>query len=169
MNFAKFYHTKVVAALLLLLAFMFTGCSDNPNDNDSVTLNGTWVSDFGDGYTININAETLEYDDGGYGIGFDGTILKINKFDNAGTAGIIFIEYVDKPIDFSTGTEPAGDFIGIYFRNLTSTTVQFASPVEEYEPEKYRTPAKNSLEEAENSFTVDSANNYVSFWGTYSK
>ena len=134
----------------------------------SYTLGGEWRAEH-DGYIINISGNLLEYNDGGWGSGFDGTILEIRKFNRSGTVGIIFIEYNNKPVDFTTGVEPAGNFIGIYFRNLTAATGQFASPIEEFESDQFRTPAKVTLAEAKRTFTQGNTGNYVSYWGSYER
>ena len=156
--FTKIFFVFVIVAAL-------TGCSEPVED--PVSLNGSWASEF-DEYIIDLDGETLEYD-GGYGFYYSGNILDINYFDTSRTAGIIFIEYKTKPIDFDTGKEPDGDYIGIYFRYLTSTAGAFASPAEIDKDGKYVTPAKESLEEAKKSFTKDNVGDYVSFWSVCRK
>jgi hypothetical protein len=150
--------------LFLLLTFLFIGCSQNgspsTNETGGVTLNGSWISEFDDGYIINLSASTLKYDDGGYGTGYDGTIVEIVKFNNSGTAGVILIKYINKPFYFATEDQPAGDYIGIYFRKLTSKQGEFSTPYTEEDP----IPAKTSFEEAKTSFTEDKTGDYISFW-----
>jgi hypothetical protein len=118
------------------------------------------MSEFGDGYIININAGTLKYADGGFGTGYDGTIEEIVKFNNSGTAGVILIKYINKPFYFDTEDQPAGNYIGIYFRRLTSSQGEFSTPYTEEDP----IPAKAGLEEAKASFTEDKTGDYISFW-----
>ena len=161
--------TQSVFALFFMSAVLFIGCPTEEEEDSNPSLHGRWTASYGDAYIINLNSQTLEYDDGGWGTGFEGDILKIAKFDSKGTAGIIFIEYTAKPVDYDTAIEPAGDYIGIYFRNLTRATGQFAPPIEEYEAGKYKTPAKASLAETEASFNLDNMGNFVSFWVTYEK
>jgi hypothetical protein len=142
---------------------MFSGCSPEPND-DPPSLHGTWA-DF-DSFIININDGTFEYDDGGdFGMSYTGTILKVTRFNSEGTSGVILIRYDsdNKPTDFGEDDPVAGDYIGIFFRNLTDTTGQFANPVDE----DFKTPAKSSLTEAETTFTLDKMGDFVSMWATY--
>jgi hypothetical protein len=165
--------SRSVAALFIVFTLLFVGCSldgkpaaQQQEETISVTLDGTWMSDFGDGFVVKLNAETFEYDDGGgFGAGYDGTIEEIVRFNNRGTAGVIFIKYVNKPIRWDTEEEPEGDYIGIYFRNLTTTQGSFAVPFTEEDP----IPAKASLEEAKNSFTEDKVGDYISYWAVYIK
>jgi len=165
--------------LVVMVIIFLLGCQlgDDPDFDgiwldktwvDGSWLNGTWSTEY-DSYSINTQNLILEYDDGGWGMGFTGNIVGIMLFNTSGTAGIVFIEYTAKPVDYSTEMEPDGDFIGIYFRNLSDTSGQFASPAEEYEKDKFRTPAKATLEEAKAAFTEDLLGDYISFWATYTK
>ena len=90
-----FFFPKKICFLVLSVSILFAACSLD-DDDDEVSLDGTWVSDFGDGYIINLSTQTLEYDDG-FGGGFDGTIKEIITFNSSGTAGVIFIKFVNKP------------------------------------------------------------------------
>ena len=164
----------VFAGLVLIaVSLSVTGCElDDEEYEESFEpnpmLEGEWRTEW-DGYIINLGATTLEYVDGGYGVGFDGTIVKVVNFNSVRTAGIIFIKYGNKPVDYSTGVPPEGDYIGIYFKDLTSATGQFASPVEEYDSDTYLTPAKATQAEAEQTFTEGKAGDYVLSWVTYEK
>jgi hypothetical protein len=159
--------SKGAVFIVLLAAFLFMGCStesDNAGD-----LDGVWLSNYGDGFIIDLIDNTLAYDFGGGFIGYSGAIKEIIYFGGVKTAGVIFIEYTIKPVDYDTGTEPAGDFIGIYFRKLTGSTGEFASPVGTDGEGNYITPAKTSLEEAKTSFTEETAGDDVLYWVTYVK
>jgi hypothetical protein len=125
-------------------------------------INGAWKDNSGgDIYIINLSSKTLEYDDGGWDMGYKGNIKEIVYFNNKGTAGIIFIEYTKKPIDYGTGLPPGGNFIGIYFRNLTSKQGDFTTP-SNYPTEPI--PATSTLQEAKNKFTEDTMGTYTAFW-----
>ena len=168
------FFSRCVLTIFVVFALVFSGCDTEPN-GDPPSLHGTWA-DF-DSFIININDGTLEYDDGGdFGMGYTGTILKVTRFNSEGTAGVILIKYDsdNKPSDFdwSDPENPIpiaipGDYIGIFFRNLTNTTGQFANPINEH----MLTPAKSSLVEAEETFTLDSMNDFVSWVhaATYTK
>jgi hypothetical protein len=65
-----------------------------------------------------------------------------------------------KPITIS------GDYIGVYFKDLTNTSAQIANPVDHV---TYLTPAKVTLTEAKATFTADKMQDFVSQWATYQK
>jgi len=159
-----------VFAAIFVFVFLVTGCLKEPEPDPvdpGLSLNGNWHSEY-DAYIVNLINNTFEYDDGGWDFGFTGNIHEIVKFNNAGSAGIVFIEYTIKPIDWDTGIPPEGDFIGIYFRNLTTTTVEFAVPAENVSGD-YITPAKTSLANAKAAFTEGTTGDYISYWGVYVK
>ena len=80
-----------------LLAAFFTGC-DNGSTDDDVNIRGTlpsglvgkWDSGY-DSFEIKSDMVTLEYDDGGYGYGYTGTIEFVSNYDSR--SGVIIIEY----------------------------------------------------------------------------
>jgi len=160
-----FLHGFFKLVLIILIIFIAAGCMEPDEVGD---LNGTW-STFYDSYMICLENNLLVYDDGGWGTEYSGTILDVIEFNDNKSSGIIFIKYINKPTDFSTETQPAGDYIGIYFRNLTFNIVELSTPTEEYASELFRTPAKATLEEAKLTFTVDTVGDYISYWGTYIK
>ena len=162
----------------LFAALLLGSCTMEPEppynelwtkESSSYTLAGTWVSTYDDAWTINLTENTLEYDDGGgYGLSFSGNIREIRKFKKDGTIGIIFIEYTGKPTDYATGAPPKGDFTGIYFRELTAATGQFASPVENKSGLTI-TAARDTLAAAKKAFTGDKMGNFVTAPATYTK
>jgi len=136
-------------------------------------LYGEWATEF-DSYIINTVTGRLEYDDGGWGMGFSGEIQGMLLFTRASTSGVIFIRYSEdgRPTDWdwSDPENPIaipidGDYIGVFFRNLTDTSGQFANPVDA----NFRTPAQQTLAAARLAFTVDTMGDYVSFWATYTR
>jgi len=175
----------LLPVLLTGMLIVFTGCQMDDDlfegiwlDKswlDGSRLEGTWESpQGGDSFIINMGTLQLEYDDGGWGMDYSGNIQGIMLFNASGTAGVIFIEYSEtgKPTDWdwSDSDNPVpipveGDFVGIFFRNLTSTSGQFAAPADK----NFRTPAQTTLEQAKSAFTEDTAGNYVSVWVTYEK
>ncbi|MDR2543783.1 MAG: hypothetical protein LBC80_10105 [Treponema sp.] len=165
---------KAFGFSLVLALMVFTGCTlEEGTSLGGIWLGGTWSTQY-DRFIIDM--EELElvneyYDgDGGWDVAYSGDIIGISMFDPTATAGVIFIFYDQKPIDWDTQAPPAENIIGIYFRNLTSTTGQFASPVEEDDDENIVTPAKASLAEAKAAFTKDEMDDYIRFgWVTYQK
>ncbi|MCL1836452.1 MAG: hypothetical protein FWG46_02765 [Treponema sp.] len=171
-SFRRHFMRGVFALFCLFTVILFTGCDldDDFEINHELNpmLEGTWKTQW-DGYIIDLNANTLEYDDGGWDLDFKGTIVGVVNFNSENTAGIIFIQYSKKPTDYDTGLPPDGDYVGIYFKELTGTAGQFAPPVEEYDPGEYRTPAKATLEEAKEIFTAGTMGDFVLYWATYEK
>ena len=160
-----FLFRKSPVILALIVCFLFLGCSDEPEKINVTALNGTWSTQY-DGYTINSSNNTLEYDDGGYDAGFAGSIEGISLFTAGGSDGVIYIKYTAKPTDFNTGTQPDGNFSAVYFRSLTSNTVEFAN-VTEGSP--VVTSTATSLNNAKAKYNVDTVGIYVTYWGAYSK
>ncbi|MDR2964536.1 MAG: hypothetical protein LBU88_02045 [Treponema sp.] len=160
---------KIIVALVMLFAFLFMGCPPPDDEDYYPSLDGTWKESYGDAYIINLSAETLEYDDGSEGMfesSYKGDIKEIIFFNNNRTAGIIFIKYTNKPKDFSTEEPPEGDYIGVYFRNLTGTQGDFSTP-SDYPADPI--PATNTMQEAKVKFTEDTAGTYAAYWPTYIK
>jgi hypothetical protein len=151
---------NVVSFFILLAVILLAACQmdDGNASSDNPSLNGTWISAY-DGYIIDLKAKILEYDDG-FGGGYDGNIIEIKMFNNNSTVGIIFIKYISKPYYYGTDNQPAGDYIGIYFRKLTDKQGEFAPP----STNEDWIPAKSSLEEAKNTFTEGEMGSFVSFW-----
>jgi hypothetical protein len=154
---------------------MFVGCSEPDESSfdgiwlestwvDGTWLDGKWESTFDDSYTIDTRELTLKYDDG-WDSGYSGNISGIMLFNNNGSAGVIIIEYTDKPYYFGTEDQPIGNYIGVYFRNLTKTQGEFTTASTEAD----RIPAKATLDEAKKTFTIDTVGNFTLFWGTYEK
>jgi hypothetical protein len=144
--------SRVFAVCLVITALTLSGCNLN---GDVGSILGAWTSAAGDGYTI--NARTFVYDDGGYGFGYAGTIEEIVEINTS--SGIIYFEYDDKPAG------AAGAFNAIYYKDLTSTTVQLATAFNA----DYTNPATATLEQAKAKFTQATAGDFVSFWGAYTK
>jgi hypothetical protein len=158
---------NLCASIFLITMLAAAGCTLDNDNSGKISLDGIWLSDYGDGFIIDLIDNTLAYDFGGGYIGYSGNIKEIKNFNSSGTAGIIFIEYTIKPVDYNTSEEPAGNFIGIYFRNLTAASGQFASP--SGPAPDYITPAQVSLTEAKSSFTEGTMGDYISYWAAYVK
>jgi hypothetical protein len=99
---------------------------------------------------------------------YAGTIKNVPDF--AGPYGVIIIEYTKKPTYYDYGPAPnyaqtnphgpAGNFQGIYWKNLTTTTVEMAHTNEE---------EKSTVSSAAAAFTMENEPTYIGYYGSYSK
>jgi len=157
---------------ILLTAILIAGCPMEESASDyyylallnytfssvNSPLNGTWVSSFGEIYTV--NSGIFEYDDGWDGaMNFSGRIRDTVWFTS--TFGVIIIEYIDKPIDFVTSLPTPGNFGGIYFRNLASDSVDFANATNLSD---FTTASTANLRQAKLKFIEGSVGDFVYFW-----
>ena len=159
---------KKVLSVLTVLGFLAVvlSCDSNIADDDAnvpgdlpETLRGEWVSippgstTPADYYVI--EADTLQYvfDDPEWGnFGYKGNIRFVSNYSSS--SGIIIIEYTQGVSD------PGKSFAGIYYRNLTNSTVQLANAINpDYSPADTAT-----LNEAKTKFTRNKMDTYVS-WG----
>jgi hypothetical protein len=136
---------------LVLGIALLSGCdlfgNDTPPDN-TPTIIGNWSSD-SDSYKI--TNTTLIYEDS-YGFGFEGDIRHIEKF--TGTSGVIIVEYTVPP----TAYIPPGNFQGVYYKDLTATTVKLGSA---YTAADSNTPVEvAALELAKEKFKFDTIDSY---------
>jgi len=154
----RFFKAALFALLVpVLLTGLLLGCEEPREENPS--LDGTWASEFGETFTIDLTAKTYSNPaDGEWGdYSLNGNIKEIITFNSSGTAGIIYIEITFKGDDFLT--DGIGNFTGVHFTNLTNTTVEFSNPsVGEYPNSK--TPTTSTLADAKNKFTVDKVGDY---------
>ena len=103
-----------------------------------------------------ITPYTLQYiDHSGSGFGFKGYIRFVSNFSS--TSGIIIIEYIDPPLDRGG----INRFFGIYYRNITGSTVQMANS---FDLVNRITPDTATLDEATRRFTRGRMGRYVD-WG----
>ena len=173
-SFLSSFPKKVLNAFFILV-FMaaILSCDTNgstTNDNSNVpgslpaSLQGEWgfippgSSEPADLYIIDSTTLHYVYDDPEWGsYGYQGNILFVSNYSSS--SGIIIIEYTNGASD------PSKPFAGIYYRNLTSNTVQLANAIN---PD-YSSPDTATLSEAKEKFTQNSIGNYVAMWGTYTK
>ena len=167
---------KVVLLFFVLSSLLLSGCRTEENElydelwteeNSLYTLAGTWATEY-DKFIIDLDTQTIEYDDGGWGMGYSGIILEIRKFRENGSAGVILIEYITKPTDYATEAPPEGNFTGIYFKDVSGSTGQFSSPTEIING-KVVTAARTSAADSKKTFSGDAAGSFVSIWSTYTK
>jgi hypothetical protein len=153
-----------IAVFCLSTALLFTGCSTDPDEQDNTGFipTGEWVDDFGSGYDI--TNTTLEYYTAYYSEDYPGEntkgIIK-EAIDFSQNAGVLLIQISESTIDGINGK-----FIGVYYKDYTSSHVFLANAIDEF----YALIVMNTLTEAKNTFTVDNVDTHVTYWGSgYSK
>ena len=159
----------------LFVVVLFAGCTDGSTNDNPVPFTGTWTSTYEDSYTM---TETrLSY---GYGSitdppAYKGTIRHVEYFTN--NSGVIIFEYdadgkqvyYDYDENYNiTGDphQPPGDFIATYFKNLSSTSGDFATAYDMSKPHGCET---ETLEAAKTQFTLDAIDTFVYQFGGYAK
>ena len=156
---ARKFKFLFLGVCLLIGALGFVGCdllgktdeTEKPDLGGNISaLVGTWDSG-SDSYTI--TTTTIVYDDGSngeWGFSYKGNICHVSNFN--AVSGVVIIEYTEAP---TSGT--SGNFIGIYYRDLTATTVKLANS---YDPEGTETA---TLDTAKAKFTQGNADTLVSW------
>jgi hypothetical protein len=141
---------------LVMGALSFTGCpvsgggGSGGGDDDKLNdgLIGTWDSGY-DGYEISSTAIIYRstYDNAG----FTGSIQYIYNFSE--TAGVIIVKYTAYDLGFGASV---GQFQGVYFGDLTPTTVKLGSA---YEAD-YSVVEVDTLAEAKEKFKPENISLY---------
>ena len=141
----------VFAALVFVLLTAFLGgCNNEPEDGD---IYGKWNGQYGDSYII---GETdFEYVSD-YGFGYSGTIKQATVFSDD-SSGVFIIEYTEPPTYMGYN---GNDFTAVYYRNLTSKSVQIANVINIL---NYNCVDTETEEEAINAFTFENIDDYVSW------
>ena len=161
-------------AAVLFAAFVLAGCDDGSTNDTPVPFTGTWTSTYEDSYTI--TGTSLSY---GYSVespSYSGTIRYVKYFTD--NSGVIIFEYdadgkqvyydYDESYNVTGGPhDPPGNFIATYFKNLGSTSGDFATAYDMSKPHGCET---TTLEAAKATFTLDAGvNTFATYYGTYSK
>jgi len=150
---------RIWYCLVLALAASILLFSCDTNNKEPGVLHGIWESDIGDYYNIDLVKDKIEY--GGFDeYDFKGDIHEVVEF--TGSSGIIFFEYTYKGSYYVTAAD--GEFSGIYFMNLTSSTVEFSNP---YDPVTMESPTAVSLSAAKAKFTKNNLQDYFGMTGAY--
>jgi hypothetical protein len=160
------------------------GCSmdeDSTNFIDNHTLDtrliGKWESPYGDWYAITKSENeitlTCGFSDPEYGEfqNYAGTIVYVSNFSD--NAGVIVIEYIagseqmypeyDENWNITGYIQRKGDFLGIYYKNLKTNSVQLSGAYDDG-------PAEEATSyEAVITFTQGNAGKYAGIWGVYTK
>jgi len=141
--------------LALTVSFLLAGCSldDNKHEDTGFIPIGEWEDGFGGSYTISENE--LEFDDG---YGFDQFIGTIEAaVDFSSNSGVLIIKIASS----DTGIT-AGNYIGVYYKDLKSSHVFMANAVDE----SYSIIEVSNLNNAKSTFTVDTVSTHVTHWGS---
>jgi len=143
------------------MIFLFTGCNTEPNpeivDIGFVPV-GEWADSSGSGYKI--TASSLEYYTAYYsedypGENIKGSIKKAVDFSN--DAGVLLVQITESSTEGQTDK-----FIGVYYKDYTATHVFLANAIDE----SYALILKDTLAEAQTTFTVDNVGTHVAYWGS---
>jgi hypothetical protein len=162
----------VKKALPLFLAFcfvvtLFSGCDlDDGNKNTGFIPEGTWSSEYDDGYTI--ENKTLTYTSSS-GSGWTGTIIEAVDFVSE-SSGVLIVEYTTPPSGEYSGHREEYQYTGVYYQEYSAAEIKMAdawTPYVEGTP-SYRIEAE-TLGEARELFIEGNAGTHVSLWGTYTK
>ena len=154
---AKFVKRNLcIMVMMLLTGFLLLSCQEP--ETEQLSIDGTWISGWGERWVINLDSNTIRSDgeSGGFEwFNYTADIHDIVYF--TGSAGIIFIEYTETGTFWSKGE---GNFTGVYFGSLTDTTVEIADASEVIPPDTYITPAATTLALAKSKFTAGTINEY---------
>jgi hypothetical protein len=150
----------LIALSCLFTALLFTGCDSEPEEKTNIGFipKGEWADDFGSGYKITDSG--LEYYTAYYSEDYPGETTKGSikeAVDFSKNAGVLLIQITESTIDGINGK-----FIGVYYKDYTSSHVFLANAIDE----SYALIVKNTLTEAKKTFTVDNVETHVSMWGT---
>ena len=164
MSLFRFFARKTFALAVLFClstAFLFIGCNTDPDPDTvpgpdvytSFIPVGEWKGDYGDSYTI--TDTSVVYDDGfGYG-DFTSTILRASNF--SADSGVLIIKITSSTVGFTVDK-----FTGVYYKGYSGSHVYLANPINE----SYAPIEKDTLAEAQTTFTVDNVNTHVTYWGS---
>jgi len=161
--FKKGFFLTVTICLSVLLAV--TGCKTDAGDpvGDELDSNliGTWKCQYGageddyDAYTV--TAARVDYAMSVYG-GYGGVIEYVSVFTN--NSGVIIIRYDDHDWDPSL----IAKYDGIYYKNLIKNVSVYITTATNAD---YSSPAKGTLSEAIETFTMGNSGDYTGYWPTY--
>ena len=139
---------------VLLAMLLFASCEEEPEIvNTGFIPVGEWTDSYGGSYTI--TNTSIVYDDG-YGYGdFTGSILITNNFTV--DSGVLIIKILSSNVGYTINK-----FTGVYYKEYTGSHVYLANAIDE----SYAPIEKDTLAEAQTTFTVDNVNTHVTYWGT---
>jgi len=152
------------AAFLTLALFLSTGLLFVSCDTDGGSANtgfiplGEWSDAYGSGYKI--TNSSFEYYTASFSPEYPGENIKGNireAVDFPQGAGVLLIQ-----IASSSAGITSGKFIGVYYKDYTTSHVFLANAVDA----SYATIVKDILAEAKRTFNVDNVGTHVTYWGS---
>jgi len=165
---AKSKSVVFAALVLVLLTAFMIGCKTESEDDTNIPgkLPATIISEWDclgiELYTI--AADTIEYEPG-YKAAYKGTIEFVSNYSS--DSGLIIVKYTTPPshtiwenfVDTGKPFHVNGyDYTAVYYRNLTSSTVQLANVINLVNNSSVDTL---TLDEAKTKFTKSNAGKYV--------
>jgi hypothetical protein len=162
MSLFRFFARKPYALIVLFClsaGLLFTGCNTDPKTEDTGFIPlGEWADDYGSGY--NITASSLEYYTAYYSEEYPGESIKGDigeAIDFSPDAGVLLVKITE------TSTEgQANKYFGVYYKDYTESHILFANAIDE----TYALILKDTLDEAKTTFTVDTVDTHVTYWGS---
>ena len=167
---AKSKSVVFTALVLVLLTAFMVGCKTESEDDTNIPGNlpvsmiGEWDCLGFELYTI--DTDTFEYEPG-YEAAYKGTIEFVSNYSNE--SGLIIVKYTTPPghtiwenyVDTGKPFHVNGyDYTAVYYRNLTSSTVQLANVINLADNSSVDTL---TLGEAKAKFTRSNAGKYVNW------
>ena len=150
----------------MLAAFLFTGCDTGNGGSDVIVgldsrLIGTWELS-GEGWSERYEITETHFTYTGFET-WGGSIAYAARFNN--NTGVIIIQYdADKKQQWTNWTTmeditPAGNFYGIYFRNLTQNSVVLSNTSDQ--ADNWGPSETTTQQQAINRFTFDNMSNWI--------
>ena len=162
----RFWARSILALFVMFClpaALLFTGCAepDGGHKNIHFIPAGDWKDSFNGGYKITASffeyyTADMEWEGQTYpGESIKGNIEEANDFSS--NAGVLLVR-----ITSSSETANEGKFIGVYYKDYTTSHVFLANAIDE----SYALIVKNTLTEARNTFNVDNVETHIQSWGS---
>ena len=149
--------SKIMGILFVCAALVsaFVSCKNPVNGVSESTLNGTWVSSYGENFIINTSAKTLENKYNGT-TGYAGNELSV-VFTNE-NSGYIYIKYTQN----AYMNDVVGKYYALSFNNLTDSSVKISGA-----GKPGGQSACETLDAAKQEFTL--ANGYYTYYSDCTK
>jgi hypothetical protein len=161
---AVFFKKAAILTLALFLSagLLFTSCSSNEDSvNTGFIPSGNWTDAYGGGYKIsNPSFEYYTADSEWEGVKYPGESIKGSikeAVDFSQNAGVLIVQITKSSTDGQ-----AGKFIGVYYKDYTTSHVFLANAIDA----SYALILKNTLDEAKSTFNAGNAGTHVSMWGS---
>lgn len=162
-----FAHSLGIALCAAILSLSAASCTFEPDKTDEPVrqaptvsvpfLEGEWESQWNDGFSVTGTAFSYQYNGEEQ---FSGEIVNVHTLSDANTSGYLTLKLKTVSSDYTLAKD---SYYVVYWKNLTDTSVEEASP--------YKDGGSNdglpTQAEAEAEYTVTKG--YFPFTGTYTK